>query len=98
MSKRITNLIREVIEGEVIVAEHWLDKKTYGMYVETEKGKRLILLNSHLFFSSTFLHEFLHFKHPNWSEKKVYKETDKLINKLSVKELKELAKKVKKLF
>lgn len=42
---------------------------------------------------STLIHEFLHYMYPNWSETKVLKEESKIVNALSVAQVKNILKK-----
>ena len=64
---------------------HFIDKQTYGILNEEQQK---IIINLELLVVETFLHEYLHWRHPNWKEKKVERETDKRLKRMTVKEMK----------
>lgn len=44
--------------------------------------------------ADTMIHEYLHAKHSDWSEKKVRRETKKIINRMSEQKIVRMAKKI----
>lgn len=71
----------------------WLDKTTFGM-VDLKTGE--IWINEDLFLADTLIHERTHFKHPKWSERQVIRQTLKEIDRMTVQEIRNLARWVRR--
>lgn len=67
----------------------WIDKNTFGLYThETKKVK----INIVLAIVDIFIHEAMHEKYPNATEKLVSAKTARKMNRLSIKEHKEIGR------
>lgn len=93
---KMDNFLQEVKDGEFKVHLKWVDKQTYGLYAITTKGEITISLNLALFIADTFIHELIHHRNPEWSERKVEKNATIIINKMTVKEINKLSDNVLK--
>ncbi len=51
---------------------------------ECDEYEDVILLDYRKEFISTIIHEVLHYMHPNWSECQVYREETRVMNSLSI--------------
>jgi len=76
--------IRQCLKENELFFE-FIDKTTYGMMDWT---KEKISINLDLLIVEVFLHEYIHWRNPDWSEKKVSKETDRRLNRMTIREMK----------
>lgn len=67
----------------------WIDKRTYGL---TDFDKHLISINVYWAVADTLIHEYLHAKHPKWTEAHVRRRTAAIIRKMTVEEIIVMAK------
>lgn len=71
----------------------WIDKKTFG-YAEFDTNK--ITINVDLFLADLAIHELLHLKHQEkWGERRVLKQTKRILSRLKVSQIKALARRVR---
>jgi hypothetical protein len=75
--------IKECLE-EYDLFFRWIDKQTYGLIEET---KQVITINLELMVLEVFLHEYLHYRYPNWSERRVERETFRRIKKMPIRDI-----------
>lgn len=76
--------IRQCLKENDLFFE-FINKQTYGMM---DWGKDRISINLDLLIVEVFLHEYIHWKNPDWSEKKVEKETNRRLNRMTILEMK----------
>ena len=62
----------------------WIDRNTYGII---EEEKQRITINLELLVLETFVHEYLHWRFPKWSEKRVERETERRMKRMTLKEV-----------
>ena len=74
--------------GEYEIFFGWINKNTFG---NIDPSKEEILINIYLFIADIFVHEFLHYKYPQLSEKKIKKKTKKFLNRLTISDIKKMA-------
>lgn len=86
--------LQEARDREFDIHLRWIDKDTYGLYSISAKDEITVSLNLALFIAETFIHELLHHRNPDWSEKKVEKGAAKTIDRMTVNEIHELCNKV----
>jgi hypothetical protein len=67
----------------------WIDKSTYG---QADFDKHLISINVYWAVADTLIHEYLHAKHPKWTEERVRNRTSEIIRKMTVEEIITMAK------
>lgn len=67
----------------------WIDKHTFGLY--SFEGKK-VKINIILALVDIFIHEYIHEKNPNATEKQVIKKTARKLHRLSRNEIKEIAR------
>lgn len=74
-------------------SSHIFFEKLYGNYVgKYDIETTDITIDHRRDFLSTLIHEYLHHVHPDWSETKVLNQERKLINALSVRQVKNILK------
>ena len=88
--KKILDFLRE---RSYTLIFGWVDKRTVGV-IDFEEEK--IIINLELFVVDTYIHEYLHAVYPNLNEKKIQKKTICYIKRLTVKEIRQLCKKILK--
>lgn len=82
------NYLKFLRSREYEVKFRWLDKKTEGLI---EYDKELISINLQLLVVTVFVHEALHAEHPDWEEERVEEATYRQVEKMKVREIKQLA-------
>ena len=92
----IKNLFRDIRNRKIKIVFAFIDKETLGLYATLSDGKHILIINLDLLIVDTFIHELCHHNHPTFSESKVYKLTTRKVNRLSMKEIKEISKLVMK--
>lgn len=75
--------------SELNISFGWINKSTFGIF---DPSKEKIIINIYLSIADIFIHEFLHYKYPQLSEKKIKKKTENFLNRLTVPEIKKMAK------
>lgn len=70
----------------------WIDKKTLG-YAEFDTNR--ITINIDLFTADLAIHELLHLKHNEWGERRVLKQTKRILSRLKVSQIRALARRVR---
>ena len=84
------NTIKEFLEsGEYEIKFEWINKQTYGLI---DREKQIIYLNFYLLIIETLVHEYLHYSSGSDNEKFIEKKTDKVVDRMTVKEIKKLLK------
>lgn len=76
--------IKECLKENELFFE-FIDKKTYGLM---DYSKGTISVNLDLLIVEVVLHEYLHWRYPEWRERKIEKETDKRLARMTVREMK----------
>lgn len=70
------------------VCFQWLAKHIYGKYIpSSSEDDDEILINLELHVVDTAVHEVLHRENPRWSEKKVLNETLRVVQSMTLKEI-----------
>ena len=77
------------ILDEADISFRWINKQAFG-----ECQDESITINLWLLLAEIFIHEALHYKHPEWMEKRVRLTTDKFLKRMTSKEIIKLGKKV----
>ena len=87
--------MQEIIEflnsNEYEIQIRWINKFTCGII---DNKKEIIVINLWLMIADTMIHEFLHYKYPKASEREILAKTFKKLNRLTVKQIYDLAVKV----
>lgn len=74
-------------ESDYSLEFSWINKKTWA-HIDYEKKK--IRVNLPLFVASCFVHEYLHDQDSDASEKIIEEREDRVMNRMTVKEIKEI--------
>lgn len=90
MDKVIRFLTKDVRDGNIDLHFGWIDKITLGGLFHDKDGNSKIVFNICLMIVDTFVHEMYHFHLPHLSEKEVIRRTQSLMNRMTVKQIKEL--------
>ena len=77
------------ILNEAEVRFKWINKKTFG---ECDRVDDTITINIWLILAEVFIHEALHYEHPDWKESRVISSTDCFLKRLTKKEIINLGK------
>jgi hypothetical protein len=80
--------IKEFIK-EVDLFFSFISKQTYGI-INFEKDT--VVINIDLLLVEVFIHEYIHWLHNDWSEKRVEKATTRKINRMTVMQIKQVCR------
>lgn len=84
---KFKDLIDFIQSGECSFKFGWIDKNTYGLlYRDTD----VIFINYHLLMAETILHEILHHTTGSDDERKINRQTNRLMKRLTVDEIKKV--------
>lgn len=71
----------------------WTSKDSWA-WCDLDRNE--ITLNIDLYLATMYLHEACHLLHPEWSERRVVVQTERLITRLKVQQIKDLARGVRR--
>ena len=74
--------------GECEIRIGWINKFTFGA---VDLQDNIIMINLALMIADIYIHEFLHIKYPFATEKEILAKTSKKLNRLTVKQIQDLA-------
>lgn len=89
MDKLVEFLTRDVADGLIDLKFGWIDKITLGGIFEPPEGT-VIAFNIALMITETFVHEMYHYHMPHLTEEQVEMKTQKLLNRMTAKQIKEI--------
>ena len=83
-------LTKDIRDGLIDLHFGWIDKSTLGGLFNDDNGDTKIVFNVALMIADTFVHEMYHYHMPHLTEEEVLKKTQSLLNRMTVKQIKDI--------